>query len=55
VFQASGESPLAQLLSTLVLGDYVSYYLALLKGLDPSPTPVLQLGKELITGSERKH
>lgn len=49
VLKAAGDSPLTQLLSMLVLGDYVSYYLALLKGVDPSPTPLLQLGKELLT------
>lgn len=54
VLQAAGGSPLTQLLSTLVMGDYVSYYLALLKGLDPSLTPVLQLGKELLNGSGQK-
>jgi glucose/mannose-6-phosphate isomerase len=40
--------PLAQLLRMLVLGDYVSYYLALLNGVDPSPTPAIDLGKELL-------
>ena len=34
-------SPLVQLLDMLVMGDYVSYYLALLRGVDPSPTPIL--------------
>lgn len=32
-----GESPLSQILSTVILGDYVSYYLAILQGIDPSP------------------
>jgi glucose/mannose-6-phosphate isomerase len=41
--------PLAQLLSLLVLGDYVSYYLALLQGLDPAPTPAINRGKELLS------
>lgn len=35
--QARGRSPLAQLLSTVHLGDYVSYYLAILYGADPTP------------------
>ena len=34
--------PPAQLLDMLALGDYVSYYLALLRGVDPSPTPTLE-------------
>ena len=33
----AGESPLAQVLSAIYLGDFVSYYLALLNGVDPTP------------------
>ena len=36
-----GESALSQILSTVVLGDYVSYYLAILQGIDPSPVPAI--------------
>lgn len=43
--------PLAQLLTTLNLGDYVSYYLALLQGVNPSPTPTLDLGKRLLSNA----
>ena len=39
--------PLGQLLATVLLGDYVSYYLALLRGLDPSPTPAIEQAKSL--------
>ena len=38
---ASGESALAQMLSLTMLGDYVSAYLALLYGVDPTPTAVI--------------
>ncbi len=41
-----GLSPLGQMLTTMILGDYVSYYLAILQGVDPSPTPNIVLGKE---------
>ena len=41
--------PLAQLTAMLVLGDYVSYYLALLNGVDPSLTPVISLAKERLS------
>ena len=34
--EAVGESPLAQVLSAIYLGDFVSYYLGLLYGVDPS-------------------
>jgi glucose/mannose-6-phosphate isomerase len=30
-------SPLAQMLTTTLIGDYTSYYLAILQGVDPSP------------------
>ena len=40
--------PLAQVLTMLNLGDYVSYHLALLQGVNPAPTPVLDLGKRLL-------
>jgi glucose/mannose-6-phosphate isomerase len=40
--------PLAQLLSMIMLGDYVSYYLALLQGIDPSPTPAIVRSKGLL-------
>jgi len=32
----------------LSLGDYVSYYLALLQGVDPSPNPSIDEAKELL-------
>ena len=41
-------SPLGQLLTTMILGDYVSYYLAIMQGVDPSPTPKIILGKEYL-------
>ena len=46
-------SPLAQLLDMMVLGDYVSYYLALLRGVDPSLTPTLDGLKRRAAGIDR--
>ena len=46
---AARDYPAAQLLGMLALGDYVSYYLAMLQGLDPSPTPSLQDSKEFLS------
>jgi glucose/mannose-6-phosphate isomerase len=41
---AEGRSALAQALTGILLGDYVSYYLALLNGVDPTPTtPIANL------------
>ncbi len=39
--QAEGRSALAQAMTCLLMGDYVSYYLALLNGMDPTPTTVI--------------
>ena len=36
-----GTTPLAHLLSSVVLGDYVSYYLAILNGVDPASQDVI--------------
>ncbi len=47
ILTGSGGGPLAQVLSMLALGDYVSYYLALLSGTDPSPTPSIEEAKGL--------
>ncbi|PKB78925.1 MAG: hypothetical protein BZY88_15970 [SAR202 cluster bacterium Io17-Chloro-G9] len=44
------KSPLAQLLGMLALGDYVSYYLAMLKEVDPSPTPGIAESKNYLAG-----
>ena len=46
ILQGESTNPLSQLLTMLLLGDYVSYYLAMLRGVDPSATPNLQAGKE---------
>lgn len=43
-----GENQLAQMLSLIQLGDYASFYLALLNGVDPTPVrPIEDLKKEL--------
>ena len=44
--EAQGKSPLAHMLTTVLLGDYVSYYLALLNGIDPSPVEVIDYLKQ---------
>ena len=48
VFQAKGKSPLAQMMSLVLFGDYVSFYLALLNAVDPTPVaPIDYLKKRL--------
>jgi glucose/mannose-6-phosphate isomerase len=41
-----GDTPLSQLLSLVLFGDYVSYYLAILYRIDPSPVETINYLKE---------
>ena len=50
VLRGEGPSPLSQVLNMLLLGDYVSYYLAMLRGVDPSPNPSIDAAKDLLAG-----
>jgi glucose/mannose-6-phosphate isomerase len=43
---SEGKSPLSQMLSLVMMGDFASYYLALLYGVDPSPVKVISYLKE---------
>ena len=47
--QAEEGPPLSQLMNMLILGDYVSYYLALLQGIDPSPNPSIDEAKKILS------
>ena len=49
----AGDTPLSRLLEAVLLGDYVSYYLALVNGIDPTPTMALDSIKAQIRGSTR--
>ncbi len=40
--EGSGKSLLARMFTAIYLGDWTSYHLALLNGVDPSPVPVIQ-------------
>lgn len=44
--QGRGESPLAQMLSLIHVGDYVSFYLAMLNGVDPTPVETIAFLKK---------
>jgi glucose/mannose-6-phosphate isomerase len=44
--EVQGQSPLAQVLWAIHLGDYVSYYLAALNGVDPTPVSTIAHLKE---------
>ena len=47
----AGAAPLSRLLEAVLLGDYVSYYLALVNGIDPTPTMTLDSIKAQIRRS----
>jgi glucose/mannose-6-phosphate isomerase len=42
---SEGSNPLSYLMSLVLLGDWVSYYLAMLYGVDPTPVPVIDFLK----------
>ena len=42
----SSSNRLSEMMSLILLGDYVSYYLALLNGVDPTPIPTIDYLKE---------
>jgi glucose/mannose-6-phosphate isomerase len=46
VIQVQGDSPLSQVLWAIHFGDYVSYYLAALRGVDPTPVKTIAYLKE---------
>jgi len=48
IIEGGNGSPLNQVLTMLLLGDYISYYLAMLNEVDPSPTPSIVLAKKLL-------
>lgn len=49
--RAIGTGKLARLLSAILIGDFVSWYLALLRGVDPTPVAVIdELKKRLAKG-----
>ena len=43
--ESTGDSLLARIFSLVVLGDHVSYYLALLRGVDPTPIRIIDVLK----------
>jgi len=45
---AQGKSNLAKILSTVLVGDFTSVYLAILRGLDPTPVKTISAMKEKI-------
>jgi glucose/mannose-6-phosphate isomerase len=50
--EATGRSPLAQMIGMVLLGDYVSFYLAMLNRTDPMPVPTIDHLKSRLAQSE---
>ena len=46
---SEGESPLSQMMSLVLFGDYASYYLAILYKVDPSPVDVIAYLKDRLS------
>lgn len=45
IIESLGDDIFSQKLSTLILGDWVSYYLAMLNGVDPTPVETIERSK----------
>jgi len=45
---ASGKNPLAQMMSLILFGDYVSFYLAILNSIDPTPVDSIDFVKKYL-------
>ena len=46
--QAQGKSVLARMLSTIIVGDFTSVYLAILNGVDPTPVKTISYLKDIL-------
>jgi glucose/mannose-6-phosphate isomerase len=51
--ETRGSAPLDRVLSLVLLGDLVSIYMAVLRGLDPSPVPVIERLKAELASAPR--
>ncbi|HLY27663.1 MAG TPA: bifunctional phosphoglucose/phosphomannose isomerase [Aggregatilineales bacterium] len=52
VVKMRGHSPIGQMLSGIQYGDYVSYYVAMSYGVDPTPTPALAEIRERLASAQ---
>ena len=50
VIRAESSTPLSQMMELVFVGDYVSYYLAMLNGVDPSPVKSIDFLKNSLAG-----
>jgi glucose/mannose-6-phosphate isomerase len=54
LIDSSGKSPLAHMMSLVLFGDYVSYYLAILNRIDPTPVEAIDFLKAELS-KEKEH
>ena len=52
IVEGEGTNPLSQMMSLVLFGDYVSYYLAILYKIDPSPVKAIDYLKEQLKDAE---
>jgi len=52
IFDSQGENELTQMMSLLFLGDWTSYYLAMLNQTDPMPVKMIDYLKKRLSGTE---
>ncbi|MFC1860269.1 bifunctional phosphoglucose/phosphomannose isomerase [Chloroflexota bacterium] len=52
IMDGEGKSPLSQMMSLVLLGDYTSYYLGMLYKTDPAPNKAIDWLKEQLKGAE---
>ena len=46
--EVQGTSPLAKMLSTILVGDFISVYLAVVRGVDPTPVKAINILKDTL-------
>lgn len=51
-FDADGSTPLCRMMSSILMGDYVSYYLAMLYEINPSPVEIIDYLKNALSSSK---
>jgi glucose/mannose-6-phosphate isomerase len=49
VVDAGGSTPLCQMMSSILMGDYMSYYLAILYEINPSPVEIIDYLKKALS------
>jgi glucose/mannose-6-phosphate isomerase len=52
IVDASGSTPLCQMMNSILLGDYASYYLAMLYEINPSPVEIIDYLKKALSSSK---